>query len=395
MKTDKTVNRLNKRLEEKYPLEILSTDKQEGIDTWKGKRILPVDLWLKKIASLENDKVVFDLRKGVNYFPDSTSEVIFQYKIEGSEEYYKEIPKETFDNWFNGYLDLLTFKKNPEFGNMICKNCLLDPTKDRSGLLIGVHKMVAKTLQKELEANTIILNDCDQPSKYLNENGPIYPCNVLNYFSCPYECKDNNKKFEHEFNSDIEYLFELDQITHLVDTSLLKASTLSQSNETIYEIDIENNTMKEIQTLYNGKQIVAMQYDSIEKGKDRILEKSVAPVRNKEDVLEILKDKDNLNKILKQGLSREEYEKWHTKILNYFEQNRNSIIMDLNFKYDVYENKQKHFCHSCDDFANIKEVNQNNVWLCFKHWKHFQINSKWRRFRVQRKLTNHANGFIF
>lgn len=109
--------------------------------------------------------------------------------------------------------------------------------------------MVAKTLQKELEANITIPNDPNQSSKHSNANVSIYPCNVLNYFSCPYKCKDNNKKFEHEFDSDTDYLFELEQIAHLVDISLLKASTLSQSNETIYEIDIESNTMKEIQTL--------------------------------------------------------------------------------------------------------------------------------------------------
>lgn len=186
---DRLVNKLNRRIEEKYPFEIRQGESQEGIDIWKGERILPVDQWLKVIASLENDKVVFDLSKGFDYFPDSASEVIFQYKVEGSEEYYKEIPKETFDDWFNDYLDLLAFKKNTELGSMICKNCLLSPHKDRSGLLIGVHKMVAKTLQKELEGSITIPNDHKQSSKHLNENVPIYPCNVLNYFSCPYECK--------------------------------------------------------------------------------------------------------------------------------------------------------------------------------------------------------------
>lgn len=372
MRAEKIINRLNKRLEAEYSLEILPVDKcQEGINTWKGKKILTVDEWVKKTAVLESDKVIFDLCKGFDSFPESITEVIFQYGVEGSKEYYKEIPKETFDNWFDDYLDLLTFKKTPELGSMICKSCLLSPYKDRSGFLIGVHKLVAKTLQEELKGSITIPNDHKQSSKYLNENVPIYPCNVLNYFSCPYECKGDNKKFEHEFDSNIEYLFELEQMTHLVDVSLLNASTLSSSNETIYEINIENNTMKEISTMYNGKQIVGMQHDSIEKGKERILEKSVIPVRNKEDVLEILRDKDKLNKILKKGLTKEEYEKWHNKTLKYFEQIKNNINMDFKFKYDVYENKQKHFCQSCGDIANIRNMNEKDVWLCFEHWKHF------------------------
>lgn len=152
MRAERIINRLNKRLEEKYPLEIIPADnQQEGINTWKGKRIIPVDQWAKITAILEKDKVIFDLRKGFDYFPDSTCEVIFQLGVEGSEEYYKEIPKKEFEKWFNDYLDLLSFKKNTELGKMICKNCLLSPHKDRSGLLIGVHKLVTKILHKELE----------------------------------------------------------------------------------------------------------------------------------------------------------------------------------------------------------------------------------------------------
>lgn len=366
---DRLVNKLNRRIEETYSLEIQQGAFQEGINIWKGKRILSVDQWLKVIASLENNKVVFDLSKGFDYFPDSTTEIIFEFGVEGSVEYYKEIPKEEFDKWFNDYLDLLAFKKNTKLGSMMCKNCLLSPHKDCSGLLIGVHKIVTKSLQKKPEGNTTILNDHNQRSKNLNENGPIYPCNVLNYFSCPYEYKDNNKKFEHGFDSDTEYLFELEQITRFVDISLLKASALTQSNETLYEIDIESNTMKEIQTLNNGKQVVVMKWSPIEKGKKRILEKSVIPVRNKDDVLEILKDKDKLDKILRQGLSREDYGRCNERILNCFYLMRNNLDMNFNYRYDINESKQKFSCYHCKNFANICCKKKNTTWSCIKHWQ--------------------------
>lgn len=375
MKTDRLVNKLNQRIEERYPLEIKQQEasQEEGISIWKGKRILPVDQWLKMIASLENDKVVFDLSKGFDCFPDSTTEVVFQYNVEGSEEYYKEIPKETFDNWFNDYLGLLSFKKNTEFGSMMCKNCLLSPNKDRSGLLIGVHKIVAKTLQIELEANTATYNDHNQLSKYpgKNENGPIYPCSVLDYFSCPYGCKGKvkDKKFEHNFDSDIEYLFELEQITHLVDISLLKASSMTTSNNSIYEIDIESNTIKEIRTLYNGKRCVIMRWSTKEEGTKRILDKSILAVKNKEDILDILSDKEKLDKIIEQGLSNEDYKVWRVRILNFFDSiNAADLKMDFSYKHVVYENTQKHTCSECGEFANIIYENAERIWLCKKHF---------------------------
>ena len=362
MKTDRLVNRLHKTLEEKYPLEILSQDTKEGVNIWKGKKVIAIGKWLSMIAILENDKVLFDLGKGFDYFPDAVSEAIFQYGIEGCEEYYKEISKETFENWFKDYLDLLAFKRNPDLGRMICRNCLLEPTKDKSGLNIGIHKMVARVLQKELRVNS------DYATTNQTKKLFIYPCNVLNYFSCPYQSTNGEKQFGHEFDSDIEFLFELEQITHSVDISLLKASSMTKSNETIYEIDIESNIVKEIQTLYNGKQIVMVQQLSIEKMLYKIEEKSVVPVKNKEDIADILKDNNKLDKILKQGLSNEDYHKWRNNILNYFKKFGAKLKFDYPFKYDVYENLAKHTCKECDQRCNIHLV-KGDKWYCKKHFR--------------------------
>jgi hypothetical protein len=244
---------------------------------------------------------------------------------------------------------------------MICRNCLLEPTKDKSGLRIGIHKVVAQVLQKELQIDS-------DDSNEQNEKISVYPCNVLDYFSCPYENKDKDKKFEHDFNSDTEYLFELEKITHLVDTSLLRASTMTKSNESIYEIDIESNTIKEIQTLYNGKQYVMMQHHPIEAGLHRIEEQSIIPVRNKEDILEILQDEDKLDKILKQGLSKEDYQKWSNNILNHFGKIGAKLKFDYRFKYDVYENLAKHRCKRCNQSGNIHLV-KGDEWYCKKHVK--------------------------
>jgi hypothetical protein len=371
LKTDNLVNQLNKKLEEKYPSEVSQDYKQDGINTWKGKRILPVDQWIKMTASLENEKVVFDLSKGLNAFPDSTSEVIFQYGVEGSEEYYKVIPREEFDKWFHDYLNFLAFKKSTELGNMICKNCLLSPHKDRSGLLIGVHKMVAKLLQEQLKVNKApgINLEKGYPSlKNISETSTVYPCNVQNYFACPYECKNDSKKFKHNLDSDIQYLFELDQITGIVDVALLKASSMTRSNETIYEIDMAKNSLIEIETLYSGKQYCMAEWSPIGEGLPRIMKPSVVPVRNSKDILEVLKDRNRLDLILKQYLAGEEYKEVVDKILRYFEKNGRNLDMAGYYKHTVFENKYKQKCRECDSDANI-HLMQSDVWLCSNHYQ--------------------------
>lgn len=375
MKIDRIVDRLNKKLEEKYPLEVSQDDREGVINTWKGRRVLPVDQWVKMTASLENDKVVFDLSKGFSTFPDSTSEVIFQYGVEGSEEYYVEISKEEFDKWFNDYFDFLTFMKNSELGSMICKNCLLSPHKDRSGLVIGVHKMAAKILQGELKTNKatdVIPKDGYTPPKNVTEDLSIYPCTVLNYFYCPYECKGQGKRFEHEFDSDVQYLFELNQITRLVDTALLKASSMTQSNETIYEIDAMKNTIIEVQTLYNGMQYCMAELNPIEKGLNRILMPSMVRVRNKEDVLRVLKDMDKLDLLLKQSLTEKEYRESKERILRYFEENGKDLELFSYYKYTIYGNKDKRTCLDCGSDANVHLLKSDD-WLCSAHYDFHMI----------------------
>jgi len=65
--------------------------------------------------------------------------------------------------------------------------------------------------------------------------------------------------------------------------------------QSIYEVNMENNVMKEIETLYNGKQTTTMKWNPIEKELPRIMDQSIIPIRNKEIVLETLRDKEKLN----------------------------------------------------------------------------------------------------
>lgn len=92
------------------------------------------------------------------------------------------------------------------------------------------------------------------------------------------------------------------------------------------------------------------------------------PVRSKEDILEILKDKYKLAKILEQGISTKDLADWKDKIIVYFDSIKQLLEMNFRYKYDVYESKEKHNCTKCGEFANISYYcDHKKNWFCKKH----------------------------
>ena len=49
--------------------------------------------------------------------------------------------------WYSDYLDLMEYKRNPNYGRTKCFHCLLSPDGD-DPIFIGINRLVAKGLEK-------------------------------------------------------------------------------------------------------------------------------------------------------------------------------------------------------------------------------------------------------
>ena len=48
--------------------------------------------------------------------------------------------------WYSDYLDLMEYKRNPNYGRAKCFHCLLSPERD-DPIFIGINRLVAKGLE--------------------------------------------------------------------------------------------------------------------------------------------------------------------------------------------------------------------------------------------------------
>src|SRR5215831_19478706 len=108
-----------------------------------------------------------------------------------------------YRKWYSDYLDLMEYKRNPNYGRAKCFHCLLSPDRDNP-IFIGINKLVAKGLED------------DKADK--KNNSILYPCHVENRFECPYE---KGKESDARFN--VENLFELAKMAFAVEISLAVA----------------------------------------------------------------------------------------------------------------------------------------------------------------------------
>lgn len=165
------------------------------------------------------------------------------------------------EKWNSDYLELMEYTKNPNYGKVKCFHCLLSPAGD-DPIFIGINKLVSKRLIDR-------------------KQDPVqYPCEVVNRFQCPYEMT-NVKRDDHlgnaNSNFDVEDLFRLERMAFVVEIALAKARK----------------------------------------------EDSRIRVRDKEELLHTLTDKETFAKILEQGSEACEVS---DDIRTYLAENRNDIL---------------------------------------------------------------------
>jgi hypothetical protein len=164
-----------------------------------------------------------------------------------------EDSKEEANKWFIDYIELMEYRKNSRYGRTKCFRCLLSPDMEDSALFIGMNKVIARSLEDEdnEDSNNSKKNDNkNNISSSTSVGRSIYPCKVLNRYTCPYDNKGG--KIKADVNFDVDSLFALYNPAFQVELAFSHAYSMSKSNETIYETDFEAGKVREVHANYNG-----------------------------------------------------------------------------------------------------------------------------------------------
>jgi hypothetical protein len=360
-------------LDKLYPDTSSSNSNNDGINYWKGRKIIPLDKWLKITkANTISRKEKYNVKEGLQYFPNDYFGWMFPLGI-------PEDLKEETNKWYLDYIELMEFRKNSHYGRTKCFHCLLSPDAEDSALSMGINKVIARALEDEGNYNNSKKDTGDSGtnntsrSSTISTQTSIYPCKVLNRYGCPYDNKGS--KIKADANFDVDELFALYKLAFQVELAFATAYSMSKSNETIYEADFEAGKVKEIYANYHGNPYSFSTEYSLEEKLREVKRLSKVPIRNVQDVYNALTDRDTFDKLLQQGLEKE-YQQYKDEIVGFFMDIKYTMsIEDLRVYEPIYSsNIQKSKCSICLEFANIHCINcTNNVWLCIDHWKQHSV----------------------
>jgi hypothetical protein len=346
---DKSVNKLIDRIEKLDSSD--GNNKSDGINYWKGKKIISLEEWfqISRTNNLSNpDK--HRIKEGLEYFPNGYCEMIFPLGV----------PDDIIENvneWKKHYIELMDYMKNPDFGKRKCRDCLLSPNNEDS--YFGIYKFIANALELG--------------KSHHNNSSPPYPCEVVNFYSCPYE--DNTRDENQEIITRNE-LFVLNQIAEIIGRTLSKALNI-KGNRIIYKIDFESGKVQEMDTFLCGDKYA----HNLPGGKpidhklneimEQIEKLSVIPMTNLDDIFIILTNKEKMDTVLEIGLERQ-YLEHKDELVQFFMSikgnvRREDLTIGTRLIYYIEENK----CSVCEQPANINCANQfgKDIWLCMDHLK--------------------------
>jgi hypothetical protein len=93
-----------------------------GLRYWKGRKIISLNEW-RKIANYDNAfshgiEGHLQTNEALQYFPDDYSRSLFPLGVQNEFE-------EKVSEWYSDYLDLMKYKRNPNYGRTKCFHCLL------------------------------------------------------------------------------------------------------------------------------------------------------------------------------------------------------------------------------------------------------------------------------
>ncbi len=294
MKLDKLIkdSKLVERLDKLDP-DNASGTRNDGINYWKGKKIVTLAEWKKKIGrnekTFQNDIQDQKIKEALQYFPDDYEKSLFP--LVASQEL-----KEAAKKWYNQYLELMQFRKNSKCSRLLCFNCLLCPDKEeKSGYLVGISRLIARAIavnnkeEEEYDNNSNFDTSTTTPS--------LYPCPVLDRFNCPYDRKEKKKKPKRQ-----QYLARKEQEEKEKDSSSLDIDDLLVLSG--YSFTVESAFIK-------AKK-----------------EGSVVPIKNVEDIYRALTDRETLDKLLQQELNGEQQIEYRDEIIEFFMSTKDIVRLE-------------------------------------------------------------------
>lgn len=253
--------------------------------------------------------------------------------------------REDANAWYKNYIELMDYTKNSEYGKRKCRDCLLNPNHD--GSYFGLYKFIANALEITK-----------------------YPCQLVNFYTCPYE-------------DDKRDLFELNQIVEIIGRTLSKTLNI-KGTRIIYKIDFETNKVQEIDTFLCGEPYA----ENLPGGKpiehrlkeisERIEKLSILPMRNLDDIFELLTNKEKLDIVLEIGLDKK-YLQYKDKLVEFFISIKsNARKQDLVVRSLSVHNIEKNKCSVCNLPANLNCINcsDKDIWICMNDLKkHMDVHS--------------------
>ena len=406
MNLDKTIKELTNRLDTISPTSSSSDKiKHNGINYWKGKRIISVKKWNElyeknsRTTTIDNNyKITLVSRQPLQYFPDDYTSCISSFKV------IEEL-KEDAEIWNTDYNELLEFRKNPTLGRRKCSGCIFSGHLD-DPLFVGIEQVIARIVSNHCKNNNL------KSISNVDNDLVSYPCRVMNFFQCPFE-RNNN-----QYSYTKESLFTLQRVAFAIEQAISTFFETTKNNEIIYEVDFVNNRVQEIHTNYNGEPESWGLNDNVIEQLSKVKPISNIMIRNEQDVYSILTDREKLECLLQEyekennhQLEKEQEEleieylkselkakmkeelkkhkeeqlillkEYRQNIIDFIIDNKNSIrVEDLKIYEPIYNcyRTEKGNCHICNTKSNIICINcsnyNNEIWLCINHWQKHTIN---------------------
>jgi hypothetical protein len=280
LKLDKLIknSKLVERLDKVDP-DNTSGSKNDGINYWKGKRIVSLAKWKKKIG--RNDKPFQEgiedqrIKEAFQYFPDDYEESLFAFVVP---QELMEVAKK----WEDQYLELMQFRNNSKYGRSLCFNCLLCPDKEKRVNVVGISRLIVRAMEDNYEKEEEKEQGRNYDSDTSTTTESLYPCLVLNRLKCPYDKKgmqtkprnkqqvrnqEQGEEEEDDLNSfDVDYLFSLSRCSYIAELAFIKG----RKDKSIKNIEDVYNALTDRDTLDN---LLQRELDEVQlKYKDELLE---------------------------------------------------------------------------------------------------------------------------